>query len=491
MTRHHEAPFCTIRGKLSSSMLLILSLCVFLFAAFTIMTSVIDRQTTEISEKIEVLSWMSAAVDRSGSAIRDYALTGDLSYFKAYDEAISEFDSKLEELSRFDSGPETAQRVISLSNLYTAYVNAYINFYSNYSSMYKYYSTDFYAYYEQGEAIGGYIQTTLEEIREIEFRNSTITYSSVIGNIQQFSAIMLAFVLLVIISVLLITYRITRDIAQPISKLAADADEISHGNMEVQTELSSDIHEIQVLSDSFTTMTESIRQLLKKTQEQAQLEISYREIRYQALLAQVNPHFLFNVLTCVSQSALSDGADEAVEMISYISTFLRYSLNNLRQSVSLADELNNVEDYIYLQKMRLGSSVELHLQVDPALDPSNIAFPWMILQPITENCIVHAFESLPYPGEIHLSVDQAEQMIRIIIHDNGCGIPPDELSRIKQQRREPSAGEGREHVSIGLDNIRERLSAYYRGNASFSIESCPMEGTTVTLRVPNQPFHPN
>ena len=487
--RAARAVIYTIRGKLSSSMLLILSLCAFIFAAFTIMISVIDQQTTEISGKIAVLSWMSSAVDHSGSAIRNYALTGDLSYFKEYDKTISEFDSKLEELSKFSSVPETTQRVISLSNLYTAYVNAYINFYSNYSSMYKYYSTDFYDYYEQGEAIGGYIKSTIEEIREIEFQNSTTTYSRIIHNIQQFSAVMLALVLLVIVSVLFITYRITRDIAQPISKLAANADEIAHGNLEIKAGVPSNLHEIQILSNSFASMTASIQKLLQKTQEQAQLEISYREIRYQALLAQVNPHFLFNVLTCVSQSALSDGADEAVEMISYISTFLRYSLNNLRQSVTLADEVNNVKDYIYLQKMRLGSFLELHLQVDPSLSLSDIEFPWMILQPIVENCIVHAFESLPYPGKIDLQASERNSTIQVTIHDNGCGIPPDKLEQLMHHSRGiPSMG-GKEHLSIGLDNIRERLHAYFRGNVTFLIESQLMEGTTVTIQTPMRSIH--
>ena len=472
----------TIRGTLLQCAAVILVLCILIFIAFSVIVSVINHRASMISQRISILSWMSSAVVKSDNAIQDYALTGKLTYFKEYDQTISEFGKKIDELSGLVTSTETAQHIVSLSNLYTAYVNAYINFYSNYSSMYRYYSRDYFDYYEQGSSIGEYIQATLQEIQEIEFKNSMENYAALISSTQRFSYVMLGLILAMLLALGFVTFRVGRDITKPLGHLAEDAEAIAHGNLEQPPDVPTDLHEIAVLSDAFTTMAASIRALVEKTQEQAKLEISYREIRYRALLAQVNPHFLFNALTCVCQSAMADGATEAVEMINHISTVLRYSLSNLQQTVSLADELRNVDAYMYLQKMRRGASLELNVRVDNTVDPSSTQFPWMILQPIVENSIVHGFEGLPYTGVIDLHIARDGDLLCITIEDNGRGVSEETVSQLAAGVA--ISGETDDHVSIGLLNIRDRLSMLYQGQAHFTIARAPSGGTVVAIQTP-------
>ncbi|MDO4261438.1 MAG: sensor histidine kinase [Eubacteriales bacterium] len=446
-----------------------------------------NRMYTAIFDKIAISSEISGDVEYCNQYIRDYVLTKDLYYFRQYDEAIVDIGGHLEELSASASTDEAFQTVVSLQNLYDRYVITYINLYSNYSSMYKYYpqTRTYIEDYEEGVKIGGYIQDTLDDFLDMEIKNNTSQYSAMLHLFHRLTVFFLIVLAVSAVLAAVLSRRISENISRPLERLALTASRIGAGDLNAVPAVETNFQEIHLLSATFASMTASLQKALEDSREQARLELLYKETRYRALLAQIHPHFLFNLLTTVSQSAMSEGSFETVEIVGNICKYLRYSLHSMKSSVTLTEELDIIRSYVFLQKTRFSFPLDLQISIAPPLDPDEIRLPWMSLQPIVENSIVHGLEPSFELGQILILVSESGdgERIEIIIRDNGVGIPEDLLKRLN----EPCADACQEkRDSIGLHNIRERLTLCYGGEEEFELQSAPGAGVSVIIRIPKE-----
>jgi two-component system, LytTR family, sensor kinase len=200
----------------------------------------------------------------------------------------------------------------------------------------------------------------------------------------------------------------------------------------------------------------------------AQLEGRLAEARLQALRMQLNPHFLFNTLNSISSLMYSD-VEAADAMMTRLSELLRLTLNsNGRPETSLRQELEMLNRYIEIERIRFEERLRVSLDVDPAALDAGV--PAFSLQPLVENAIRHAIAARATGGSLAISARRDNGSVRIRLHDDGPGLPPGQLRE-----------------GVGLANTRARLQQLYGDAHSFVLSSPPGGGFEVTMVLP---YHP-
>lgn len=314
------------------------------------------------------------------------------------------------------------------------------------------------------------------------------------------------YTIILVITVTLILYdlflrvrKIESSISLPIQQMIEELKNLDLENFQKIRQLhvspnSND--DIQLLIYVYNSMLEKIqKQLLEhddylqtrlklKEQELNNLQISNQLKKSQLLnlQTQINPHFLFNTLNMISQSAYMENDRHTVSLLETTSDLLRYALDYSDKSVSLAQEIKHLGDYVYLQEQRFGKRIRFYFDLDESFHQTQI--PNLILQPILENSIVHGVGMYTEGGKIMIQTKYLpdRQMGRISIIDNGEGMDTDTLKRIDKQMRSRNEGTGK----IGLSNVFFRLSIFFDQNADIILTSLPRQRTEVAIYIPCQ-----
>ncbi|MEZ5315950.1 MAG: histidine kinase [Vicinamibacterales bacterium] len=190
--------------------------------------------------------------------------------------------------------------------------------------------------------------------------------------------------------------------------------------------------------------------------------------RVEALANQINPHFLFNTLTSIS-SLIRSQPETARVLIVKLSGLLRRLLRSQEHFVTLREELDAMDEYLDIERVRFGASLVVEKQIDP--ESLDVIVPSMLLQPLVENSIKHGLSRKLGTGRIVISATRRAGHAVIEVVDNGVGIPRERLD-------EPS-GSG-----IGLRNVNERLRVIYGANYQLRLHSVPGEGTSARIEIP-------
>jgi two-component system LytT family sensor kinase len=189
-----------------------------------------------------------------------------------------------------------------------------------------------------------------------------------------------------------------------------------------------------------------------------------------ALRAQISPHFVYNALTAVANS-IHTSPDEARELLTEFSEFIRYAFARERPYVTLADELQYVEKYLRLEQARFGDRLQVRVQVAPEVLHTRI--PALSVQPLVENAIRHGLE-MGIGGSVQIVASDYDREVELRVSDDGAGMPPE---------RAAAALEGRTD-GIGLANVHRRLQTTFGEQYGLEIESQPGGGTSVVMTLP-------
>ncbi len=204
----------------------------------------------------------------------------------------------------------------------------------------------------------------------------------------------------------------------------------------------------------------------RKLEEQERLLI---QARVDALISQINPHFLFNTLNTVSALVRFD-PDTARSMVLKLSNILRRRLKTQIHFLSLKQELEFIDDYLDIEVVRFGKEkLQIRKEIDP--DTLDLEVPSMILQPLVENAIRHGIGPKIEGGTITLRACRRKRRLVIEVVDDGMGIPEERRSEILES-------------GIGLINVQERLKALYGQEFALVVESSPGKGTAIRVEIP-------
>lgn len=221
--------------------------------------------------------------------------------------------------------------------------------------------------------------------------------------------------------------------------------------------------------------------LMKEEKLRIEMEKSLRDIELKALHYQINPHFLFNVLNTIGRLAFFENAKMTEDMVYAFADMMRYILRKSSDPLSpLGDELTHVQNYLKIQKIRLGSRLQYSIDIDEKY--SNIKLPFLSLVTLVENAIKYAVENRASGGMVEISAKEKAGDLFICVSDNGDGMSASQIMTILRG----DAYKGSEKGSVGLYNINSRLIHYFGNEYALSIESenKPSLGTKVTIKVP-------
>ena len=159
-----------------------------------------------------------------------------------------------------------------------------------------------------------------------------------------------------------------------------------------------------------------------------------------ALQSQMNPHFLYNMLSAIAESADEDGSPRTVRMCEKLSSMLRYMADYTSEQVSLQEDIANMRDYLDLMKVRYEEHFSYVIETCDALRGQHV--PRMTLQPLVENCFQHGFKNKRPPWRIHVRFACENGLWSIEVRDNGCGISAGEIENTPPKDRRLSEKPG-------------------------------------------------
>jgi signal transduction histidine kinase len=215
------------------------------------------------------------------------------------------------------------------------------------------------------------------------------------------------------------------------------------------------------------------RRSLERERRALAAEARLTEARLLALQNQLNPHFLFNTLNAVSSLVYSQPA-QADEMICALSELLRRVLaTSDRREVTLAEELDFVDRYLAIQRIRFADRLDMRREIAPGLESA--AVPTFILQPLVENAIIHGITPRATRGTVTLQIVGVAGRLQLTVSDTGSGQP-----------LPPRRADGTVIVPerIGLGNTRARLASLYGDDAHFTLTPAATGGLCARLDLP-------
>ncbi len=338
--------------------------------------------------------------------------------------------------------------------------------------------------------IKGYIQDEIKNVLIIKLTGIQGYYSVFGERIKAGES--LTYILTIFITILCIFFAVvfSRQISVPIHQLVLRLKKVARGELDVdKLELSTN-EEINVLIESFDYMISQIKILIERIKEKASVEKQLKEQEIKNLevtnllnqselnflQSQINPHFLFNTLNSITTLAEIEEASQTRKMIESMSNILQYNLRKLNAQVLLKDELEIIQNYLYIQRTRHGNRIEYRIDVDDAV--LNFSIPSMIVQPFVENAILHGLEPKEGKGVLELSIREKEDIIEIVIEDNGIGMSREVLKQISDKSLNQNSQRG-----IGVINVVRRLEIYY-GKDVIHFESELGKGTRIRIRLP-------
>lgn len=335
------------------------------------------------------------------------------------------------------------------------------------------------ARYENASRLYEYIDTYIASLNEEQFRSNSENYNVLSEEFSFFENISVWMIIIVIGINIFVTIILSGTIISPLKDLSAQANEVAKGNFDIEPLDIQANDEIGIVTNAFNQMVENIREYIEKLRQSMEVEQDLREqelkmenhlkdAQLKYLQAQINPHFLFNTLNAGAQLAMMEEADRTYDYIQNMAEFFRYNVRKGDSVVTIGEELEQIDHYIYILNVRFAGEIGYEKQVDRNL--LDIEMPGMTLQPIIENCVNHGIREMEGRGKILLKVFQLDNMVCISIKDNGIGMTQEKIDEIlsgkMQVKPRTASGNG-----VGMDNVIARLRLFANDDSAVEIVS--------------------
>ena len=279
--------------------------------------------------------------------------------------------------------------------------------------------------------------------------------------------------------IILWSYILTKSIRE----LRGVIEQTSLENLDIQAiETDYGLDEVRTLANSYQAMTKRLSQAVNSEKRALMLQM---QAQFDALQAQINPHFLYNVLNIISGRGIENNDDMICDMCGALASMLRYSTNNKERYVKTEQEMNYLENYLYLLRARYGDKISFDVSIDSAVRDKLL--PKMTLHQFVENILAHAYGHSDRRMIIQVSGTMYSDHWEIRVQDNGEGIIEEKLREIREKIKnvrknlENRGGMEMEIGGMGLVNTYARCFLLYHDALIFSIRNLPSGGVEVTV----------
>lgn len=325
--------------------------------------------------------------------------------------------------------------------------------------------------YETMSQLNLHITTQIDRISLYGLRRELTSYEQLIESSRSLLFWNLFVLVSAFISSVFLIFLSIKRVTDPMHRLAEMAGELSSGNFEVEDIQMEAVTEVGVVIRAFNRMKGDIRQYIAEINKQKQIEQGYlaekvRNLKMEQLLkrmelytlqAQMNPHFLFNTLNTGVQLAITEDAEQTADFMENLANFFRHNIRERDLVVPLRHEIEGLESYLYILRIRFPRTLGLSMDVpEHLLDTCRV--PALILQPLVENSVIHAFKGVQRDGTIAIRIRQDGTRIILSVQDNGIGIPRETAERLLRDDSRDL-----EHPSkvMGLKNVIHRLHFFF------------------------------
>lgn len=291
---------------------------------------------------------------------------------------------------------------------------------------------------------------------------------------------------LIIIVSLVYMFFSSRMLTKPLRLIQQKIENTQLANLGMGELLEHDNDEIVALDRAYLRMQERLSQAIDREVNSKAL---WHKARLDTLQAQVDPHFINNILTVIASRGLELGDDAICQMCDGVASLLRYSTSNDSDQVLLEDEIEHMRTYLYLIKQRLEERIEYTIEIEDEL--YRLKIPKMIFQQIVENSVVHGYKDSEEIVRIGVRGYIENGRWHVEFSDRGQGIPQEVLERLEDQIHQIGTDseqsvlkKGLHLGGFGLISTYARLYLYYQGSCIWKVENRDEGGVTVTLGGP-------
>lgn len=282
--------------------------------------------------------------------------------------------------------------------------------------------------------------------------------------------------LLWIIVLVSITFFLTYYFTRPVKKLAAVMDKVNDIEKFKPIEVKS-LDEIGRLRQSYNSMMKRIQNLVYEVK---QAETEKKEYELKMLQSQIGPHFLYNTLACIVSLSRQQKNSEIRETVHALVNLLSFSFDKRDEFVTLEDELDSINSYVYIQKIMHGDIFYFNMKVSPEAAGSKILK--LSLQPIVENAIFHGLVPKNNRGHINVDCRIIDKSLVVRVADSGVGMEKECYRSLLDNTQKKNNRKG--FNSIGLKNVNDRIKLHFGKEYGLSVLSKKDKGTIVRLRMP-------
>nr|WP_263324414.1 sensor histidine kinase [Neobacillus sp. Marseille-Q6967] len=282
-----------------------------------------------------------------------------------------------------------------------------------------------------------------------------------------------------LISTLFLSTFITR----PIIKLTKTMQQASAGSLTMNPSVTT-VNEINELNSTYNQLVKETNHLIKMVYQK---EITRSRSELKALQAQINPHFLFNTLDALKWTLEDKDEEELAELVVAMSNLFRYTITKQTDGdwVPIKDEIQHIEDYMEIMKMRFGDCLKWQLTMP--CETRHVKIPKLLIQPLVENAVLHGAGNTMKPCTISVSIQPTKDQdyLEVLVEDDGPGINQEKLDSIKKAMQ--SGGVMSKNGSgMAVSNVHKRLELYYpnRLKSGLTIMSEENRGTKVSFVIP-------
>ena len=281
--------------------------------------------------------------------------------------------------------------------------------------------------------------------------------------------------ILLLLTAVTVSMQVSRGITEPVIALTEKAKQFGERDFAQATPIQTNIEELEILDESFNEMTGHISTLMEK---QIENERSLHRAELELLQAQINPHFLYNTLDSIAILAESGRSEDAINMITSLSSFFRNSLSEGEDIHTLKAEMTQAVSYLEIQQIRYSDILTYSMNIDENIQDRLV--PKLILQPLIENALYHGIKNRRGRGLISITGGLEDGKILLRVRDNGAGMEPEKLTELENGLTQENQG------SFGLKNVNQRIQLYCGAEYGLKFESKPGEGTIVTVTLPEE-----
>ena len=338
-----------------------------------------------------------------------------------------------------------------------------------------------------------YIQSSIDELNNLMFQENSSTYAVLRAVMRYLEISNSVIMIIIVVGGMLLLIQAIRNMFVPLSNMAETAQLVGQGNFHVKMHDTDAQDELGTVTRAFNTMVENLDLYMARTkagmekeqqmmERELLMENHLKEAQLKYLQSQINPHFLFNSLNAGAQLAMMEDAEQTGIFVEKMADFFRYNVKKGQEDATLGEELEAVDNYIYILNVRFAGDIHFSKEVDESLE--NVRMPSMILQPIVENAVNHGIRDIEWEGKIHLTVTGDADYIRISVKDNGKGMTQEQIEGVLSGNREHRNEEG-DSTGIGMNNVISRLELYYEESGLMEINSeGEGKGTEAVIYIP-------